>query len=131
MRKSGPKTKLPLPMIAPDLEELEVISADSSLRIDLIDVFYEQCYPYMPFLPKSLFIARIHHMSPFLLNAMYSFGAFYSNKTAPNYTNPIVFYEKARNLFNSYLEHASVFTIYGLIVLGLSSACICFYCINH
>ncbi|KAJ1554383.1 hypothetical protein HK405_005227, partial [Cladochytrium tenue] len=95
---------------------------------DLVDVFFEYVYPFIPIVHRNTFMAGFAKESPLLLNAMYSLAARFSahpsirlNKDAM-YTAGEAFYVKARQLVDHYMDVPTTSTVTALLLLASYAA---------
>ncbi|KAJ3012724.1 UNVERIFIED_CONTAM: hypothetical protein HDU68_001050 [Siphonaria sp. JEL0065] len=101
---------------------------------ELINLYFEYIDPSLPIIHKRSFLETISTESPLLLNAMYALAARYSNHTSilslgSMFGGPVtsldevkqracdVFYFKARDLVDQYMDFAKVSTISAFLLL--------------
>ncbi|KAJ3039627.1 hypothetical protein HDV00_012085, partial [Rhizophlyctis rosea] len=95
---------------------------------ELIELYFHYVYPIMPLIHKPTFMRNLPNESPLMLNAMYAVAARYSThpsiRTNPNalYNSGDVFYIKARELVDHYMDVPNVSTVNALLVLATYAA---------
>ncbi|KAJ3041018.1 hypothetical protein HK097_002401, partial [Rhizophlyctis rosea] len=95
---------------------------------ELIELYFHYVYPIMPLIHKPTFMRNLPNESPLMLNAMYAVAARYSQhpaiRTNPNalYNSGDVFYIKARELVDHYMDVPNVSTVNALLVLATYAA---------
>jgi hypothetical protein len=95
---------------------------------ELLDLYFHYIYPFMPLVHKNTFMANFANESPLLLNAMYSLAARYSEhpsiKVNPEtmYNAGDVFYIKARELVDHYMDMPTPSTVTALLLLATYAA---------
>jgi hypothetical protein len=94
--------------------------------MDLLDIFFEYVYPYMPFLEKKYFCMNLDSKSPFLMYSMYALASVHTPMDRENHESSR-YYEFARSLFNHYLDEPLIYSVLGLLMLGVYSVCKLFY----
>ncbi|KAJ3408244.1 hypothetical protein HDV05_005075, partial [Chytridiales sp. JEL 0842] len=95
---------------------------------ELLDLYFHYIYPFIPLVHKNTFMANFANESPLLLNAMYSLAARYSEhpsiKVNPDslYNAGDVFYIKARELVDHYMDMPTPSTVSALLLLATYAA---------
>ncbi|KAI8802203.1 fungal-specific transcription factor domain-containing protein [Cladochytrium replicatum] len=95
---------------------------------DLITLFYEYCDPFFPLLNQRNFRKKIQTHSPLLLNAIYALSARFSTHplvlTKPDqpFASGDVFYMRARELVDHYMDSPSQSTVTALVLLATYAA---------
>ncbi|TPX32106.1 hypothetical protein SmJEL517_g04685 [Synchytrium microbalum] len=95
---------------------------------ELVDLFFHYIYPVLPVVHKHTFVRAYANESPLLLNAMYALAARYSTHPTVR-TNPAalfsagdVFYVRARELVDHYMDVPSATTVSALLALAMYAA---------
>lgn len=99
-----------------------------SALTDLLNLYFHYIYPIMPLIHKETFMRNLANESPLMLNAMYALAARYSKhpaiRTDPDalYNAGDVFYVKARELVDHYMDVPCAGTVNALLVLATYAA---------
>ncbi|KAI9352298.1 fungal-specific transcription factor domain-containing protein [Zopfochytrium polystomum] len=95
---------------------------------ELLDIFFHYVYPFISIIHQNTFMANYANESPLLLNAMYSLAARFSThpsiRVNPDamYTAGDVFYIKARQLVDHYMDVPTTSTVTALLLLATYAA---------
>ncbi|KAJ3325060.1 hypothetical protein HDU76_013254, partial [Blyttiomyces sp. JEL0837] len=95
---------------------------------ELLDLYFHYIYPFMPLVHKNTFMANFANESPLLLNAMYALAARFSEHPSirlnPDamYSAGDVFYIKARELVDHYMDVPTASTVSALLLLATYAA---------
>ncbi|TPX33152.1 hypothetical protein SeMB42_g07511 [Synchytrium endobioticum] len=103
-------------------------SLSPEVAAELVELFFHYVYPVLPLVHKNTFMRTYTNESPLLLNAMYALSARYSTHPAVR-TNPAamyssgdVFYVRARELVDNYMDVPSSTTVSALLALAMYAA---------
>ncbi|KAJ3104975.1 hypothetical protein HDU96_008752 [Phlyctochytrium bullatum] len=95
---------------------------------ELLDLYFHYIHPTMPLVHMNSFMANFANESPLLLNSMYALAARYSShpsiRTGPDmlYNNGDIFYNKARELVDHYMDVPNTSTVTALLCLATYAA---------
>ncbi|KAI8848272.1 fungal-specific transcription factor domain-containing protein [Chytridium lagenaria] len=95
---------------------------------ELLDLYFHYIHPTMPLVHMNSFMSNFANESPLLLNSMYALAARYSNhpsiRTSPDmlYNNGDIFYNKARELVDHYMDVPNTSTVTALLCLATYAA---------
>ncbi|KAJ3153480.1 hypothetical protein HDU89_000507 [Geranomyces variabilis] len=89
---------------------------------ELLQLFFQYLHPIMPLIHKPTFYANPASHSPLLLNAMYALAARFSShpsiKTESCYNAGDLFYIKAREMVDHYMDVPNASTVTALLILA-------------
>ncbi|KAG2171612.1 hypothetical protein INT43_008338 [Umbelopsis isabellina] len=98
------------------------------LAQDLIDLYFEHCYPLLPILHKASFLEKLksktNQPSPLLLNAIFAVTSRFSDdervKSASGspYDNGSVFFDRAKELLDKDLDKVNLATVQAIILMS-------------
>ncbi|KAJ3098486.1 hypothetical protein HDU97_003985 [Phlyctochytrium planicorne] len=95
---------------------------------ELLDLYFTYIHPTMPLVHMNSFMSNFANESPLLLNSMYALAARYSNhptiRSTPDmlYNNGDIFYNKARELVDHYMDVPNTSTVTALLCLATYAA---------
>ncbi|KAJ3110443.1 hypothetical protein HDU96_006619, partial [Phlyctochytrium bullatum] len=100
---------------------------EEALR-ELLDIFFDKIHPAFPVLHRATFLESWRNESTLLLNCMYALAARYSeypsilSSPESRYNNGDVFYIKAREIVDRYIEIPHLSTVNALQCLAIYAA---------